>query len=100
MTETHSDKARYIRIWIWLAVITAIEVRVATAPLSKGTIISALAAMSLWKALLVALYFMHLKYESRWLLWAAVFPAILSAVTIALILSDTPLFAWLMGGHL
>ena len=92
MNETHNDKSKYMRTWLWLAVITAIEVWVATAPFSRATIITALAAMSLWKALLVALVFMHLKFENRWLAWSAAVPAFFTIVAVGLILTDTPLF--------
>ena len=48
-----------------LAVLTAIELFIAGFPWSKALIILTLLALAIWKALLVALYFMHLKFEGQ-----------------------------------
>ena len=81
---------KYIVIWGWLTALTLVEIFVATAPIPKLAIVSSLLAMSAWKALLVALYFMHLKFESRWLIAAAAVPAVIVAMTVLLLLTDTP----------
>lgn len=54
---------RYIGIWLALAALTAVELGVAFMPLGKGLIIAILLVLAIWKALLVALYFMHLRFE-------------------------------------
>ena len=69
---THVDPARtppnrrrtYLLVFVALAVMTAIEVFVAQTP--GIPVVPVLLAMSLAKALLVILYFMHLRYDSRW----------------------------------
>jgi cytochrome c oxidase subunit 4 len=48
-----------------LALLTGIELGVAFIGLSRGMTIIALILLAIWKALLVALYYMHLRYEPR-----------------------------------
>jgi cytochrome c oxidase subunit 4 len=66
----------YVGIWGVLFALTAVEVMVAFVALSKIAIILALVALAMWKALLVALYYMHLKFEPRrmWILAAVPLP--------------------------
>jgi cytochrome c oxidase subunit 4 len=66
----------YLAIWGALFVLTAIEVMVAFLALSKLAVVLALLALAVWKALLVAWYYMHLKFEPRrmWLLAASPLP--------------------------
>jgi cytochrome c oxidase subunit 4 len=65
--ETAAHKhPNYIAIWVYLAVLTAVEVGVAfMSHLPKLTLMLVLIFLAVWKALLVAMYFMHLKFE-RW----------------------------------
>jgi cytochrome c oxidase subunit 4 len=61
----------YVLIFVWLIVITAVEVGVGYIPHATVPITITyplLMAMALAKVLLVALYFMHLRYDSRWFL--------------------------------
>lgn len=56
----------YWAIWAWLAVLTVIEIffsRVTTLP--RGVVLLGLVFMAVWKAVLVALFFMHLKFEKN-----------------------------------
>ncbi len=85
-----ADTARYLKTWAWLTVLTVAEVLLAKSHVQKMTLVAGLGAMSLWKALLVALCFMHLQKESRWLKAAALVPVVLSGIAILLLLSDTP----------
>ena len=59
---THRHPA-YIGIFVALAVLTGIELGVAFMPLSKLMIVLILLVLAFWKALLVALYYMHLRFE-------------------------------------
>jgi len=60
----------YVNVFVALAIITLVEVVVtyANLPFSATPLLVALATS---KVLLVALYFMHLRYDSRW--YAAIF---------------------------
>jgi caa(3)-type oxidase subunit IV len=59
----------YIRIFVVLAIVTAIEVAVSFLP-NTGVIgfvqVAVLLVLSFIKGLLVVMYFMHLKFDSRW----------------------------------
>jgi len=61
----------YIMIFVWLIVITALEVGVGYIPhtvVPNAFTYPVLLIMSLVKVVLVALYFMHLRYDNRWFL--------------------------------
>ena len=53
----------YILIWVFLAVLTALELTVAFLPWPKTIIILILIGMAFYKAALVGLYYMHLRFE-------------------------------------
>jgi len=63
--ETKQHKTNYFLVFVALAVLTALEVTVTFLPGLPLTPI--LLTMSAAKALLVILYFMHLRYDNRWL---------------------------------
>jgi cytochrome c oxidase subunit 4 len=65
----YPGRQTYLLVFAALAILTLIEVGVSY--LSGGLKVSLLVIMSVVKALLVILYFMHLKYDSRW--YAAIF---------------------------
>ena len=65
MTTAHT-RPNYILIWVYLFVLTVIEVAAAfLSHIPKHWLILILVFLAVWKALLVALFFMHLKFE-RW----------------------------------
>jgi cytochrome c oxidase subunit 4 len=64
--ETAHKRPNYILIWVYLAVLTAAELALAfELPISRNMKLVLLLFLAVWKALLVALFFMHLKFE-RW----------------------------------
>ena len=65
MTEQEHAHPRYILIWVILLVLTLAEVGYAFMPLPKLLLASGLIFMAVWKAALVAMYYMHLRYEPR-----------------------------------
>lgn len=88
---THTEHAHppYMMVWAGLFILTIIEVLIAPVTfLPKFWIIVGLILLALWKALLVALYFMHLKFEPRrlWLLAAAPLP--LAAILVLAVLIE------------
>ena len=64
----------YMAIFWYLAILTVVEIGVIYLPLGKFTIGVLLCALALGKAALVAMYFMHLKFETRSLGMVAVTP--------------------------
>jgi len=96
MTEDHSSelghvlpKKMYVRIFLSLLFLTFVTVAVTRVDFGSFNIIIAMTVASV-KALLVALFFMHLKYEDK-LTWAyAIFPFILLALLIGGVFIDNP----------
>jgi cytochrome c oxidase subunit 4 len=64
-TTTHV-RPNYMMIWLYLFIMTILEVVLAfELPFSQNVKLILLLILAVWKALLVALFFMHLKFE-RW----------------------------------
>jgi len=82
METAHTHKRpNYILIWIYLAVLTALELGLAfELPISANTKLALLLFLAVWKALLVGLYFMHLKFEAWNLRMLAIIPIPLALI--------------------
>jgi cytochrome c oxidase subunit IV len=78
----------YVGVWAGLFVLTMIEVGVAFVGLSKTLTILALVLLALWKALLVALYYMHLRYEPARLRLLVLSPLPLAVILVIAVLSE------------
>lgn len=69
MTDTHTDnhpsELQYVKIAAILGFITALEVGVYYIKSLKPLIVPVLLSMALVKFFLVAMWFMHLKFDSR-----------------------------------
>lgn len=70
--------APYMLVWGVLAALTAVEVFYAFLDIPKVYLAVGLIMMAIWKALLVALYYMHLRFEPRrlWILAASPLPLV------------------------
>lgn len=89
MAETHAHKGpNYMAIFWWLAVLTVIELGVIFLPIVKVAIVIMLVALALSKAGLVALYFMHLRFETRTLGYIALIPLVIGALLLAVLTPD------------
>jgi cytochrome c oxidase subunit 4 len=87
MADTHASP-NYWKIWFYLFVLTVIEIGVIYLPLAKIVIAVLLVTLACYKALLVALYFMHLKFERRTLGIIALTPFILCVFLILMLIPD------------
>ena len=87
--DTAHKRPNYILIWVYLAVLTALELGLAfELPISRNLKLLLLMVLAIWKALLVGLYFMHLKFE-RWnLRILAIVPIPLALILIAAGMSE------------
>lgn len=83
---SHAPHANYMVVWGALFAMTILEVGVAFLAFAKVAIIAALIVLAVWKALLVAMYYMHLRYEPRrlWFLAASPLPLAIILVTAVL----------------
>lgn len=81
-------KQPYMLIFGALAVLTVVEVGVAFMGLPRTVAIWVLVFLALWKVLLVALYFMHLKFEPLRLVLLAAAPLPLPFVLVLIVLVE------------
>jgi cytochrome c oxidase subunit IV len=63
--HAHPDELAYIKVALVLAVVTAIEVAIYYVPALEGALVPILLLLSLIKFVLVVLWFMHLRFDSR-----------------------------------
>lgn len=76
MTDTASGSGPgmklYVMVWVGLLVIVAAETALTYAGVSRGDLLVGLLLLALLEATVAFLYFMHMKWESRVLLWSMV----------------------------
>jgi cytochrome c oxidase subunit 4 len=87
MADTHASP-NYWMIWLYLFVLTVIEIGVIYLPVAKIVIAVLLVTLACYKAFLVAMYFMHLKFERRTLAIIAITPFILCVFLILMLIPD------------
>ncbi len=85
--DTHEDP-NYLAIFGWLFALTVVEVGIIYLPLPKLMIAAGLVILAVVKASLVAIYFMHLKFEKVVIWWIAVIPAILCVFLILMLIPE------------
>ena len=78
----------YMAIFWLLAVLTAIEIAVVFLPFGKLINGTLLCALAVGKAAVVAMYFMHLKFETRTLGLIAITPLAIATLLVFVILPD------------
>lgn len=84
-THTHPN---YMGIFWVLLVLTVVEVGITFLGLPKMLLASLLVILAVWKAALVAMYFMHLKFEPKTLAMIAIVPFVLCLFMILMLLPD------------
>ena len=80
----------YIGIFLVLAALTAVELGIAFLPWPKLTLILLLLGLAVWKALLVALYYMHLRFEPNRLRILAIAPLPLAVILVVAVIQEYP----------
>src|SRR3989442_2842936 len=78
----------YLAFFSSVAILTAVELGVIFMPIPKVYIAVLLCVFALWKAALVAMYFMHLKLETRTLGLIAVTPLAIATLLVFVLLPD------------
>ncbi len=89
--ETVHKAPNYMAIFYWLFALTVIEVIVAYLPVARVLMVASLVGLAVAKAALVAMYFMHLKFERPTLSLIAITPAVLLVLFVLITYPDT---AW------
>ncbi|PYM34329.1 MAG: hypothetical protein DME17_15835 [Candidatus Rokuibacteriota bacterium] len=86
-TATHAHPS-YMAIFWWLAVLTVLELAVLFTGLPKVVVVILLCSLALAKASLVAMYFMHLRFETRTLGLVALTPLTIGTLLVLLLVWD------------
>jgi len=87
MATAHKEP-NYIGVFWWLLALTIIEIAVIYMPLAKLAIGILLVGLALSKASLVAMYFMHLRFERRTLALIALTPLLICVLLVFALLPD------------
>jgi cytochrome c oxidase subunit IV len=82
------EERRYLQVFVWLAILTALEIGLTFLPLSRLVIGAGLVLLAASKAALVALYYMHLAHERPTLTYIALTPAVLCVFLVLMLLPD------------
>ena len=88
MTDTTHKEPNYIAVFWWLAALTILELGVIYMPVHRLAILILLVVLAITKAALVALYFMHLRFEPRTLGLVALSPFVLCVFLILMLMPD------------
>jgi len=91
MVDNH--KKVYIRNAIWLAILTVMELGVIQLPIAKTGQVVILLALAVTKIMLVALIYMHLRYETKVLRRILVLPIPVAILFTVALMYDLP-FRW------
>jgi len=86
-SATHSTTA-YIKIFWLLLILTIVEVAIVYLGVPRMLLVGLLVIFAVWKAALVAMHFMHLKFEKKTLSIVAIIPFILCVFLILMLLPD------------
>jgi cytochrome c oxidase subunit IV len=90
MADTHAKHGpSYMAIFWYLAVLTVVEIAVIFMPIARLAIGVMLVALACAKAALVALYFMHLRLETKTLGYIALTPVAIGTLLVLVLLPDS-----------
>jgi len=88
MTSNAHSTSAYIKVFYVLLVLTIVEVAIVYLGLPKLLLAALLVIAAVWKASLVAMHFMHLKFEKRTLALVALTPFVLCVFLILMLMPD------------
>ena len=86
--DGHKEHPKYMNIFYWLAALTAIEIAVAIPEYSTVLKAILLIGLACGKAILVANYFMHLKFERKTLAAIVLTPFIICVFLVIMLMPD------------
>ena len=100
----HDHKKDYFRVFFVLLVLTILEVGLTYTKIDKRVMNVMMVGLALTKASFVGLFFMHLKYEKRSLLWLAALPLPLAGLYAIVLMKDANVLlrsitSPFLGGH-
>lgn len=84
----HSSVKTYILVFIGLGILTGMTVLLSYAGFSHSVGISLAALIALVKCVLIATFFMHLRFERKWLTYIVITALFLVAVLVGSLIQD------------
>ena len=88
MSSHKVTRKTYLMVFGWLALLTILEIGGAASPMPRPALVIFLVATALSKTFLIVLYFMHLKFESRWVWILPAAPLALAVFFVAMLFPD------------
>ena len=87
-TQAVHRQPNYAAVFWSLFILTILEITAANMPLAKPLVVVTLVFLAVIKASLVALFYMHLKFEKFIIYFIAIFPLFLAVFLTVMVLSD------------
>lgn len=88
-SSSHATPKQYLGIFVALLVLTILEVGLVKTPgVGKQPMLAGLILMAVVKAALVAIFFMHLKWESKVMKWMVAIPLATPAFYAFVLIAD------------
>jgi caa(3)-type oxidase subunit IV len=81
-------RPNYVAIWVWLVALLIVGLGASFVPGARGLAVALIFATAVAKALLVALNYMHLKFEPRLIYAIAIVPVLFVLVLIVALFPD------------
>lgn len=88
MTDSAKPHVNYFSIWVWLIALTIGYILERFIGIPRNVALLAIFGIALLKALLVALNFMHLRWESPMIYMIVLVPIVLFGILLILLLPD------------
>jgi cytochrome c oxidase subunit 4 len=89
MESAEKKQPSYMFIWFVLLVLTIVEVGLAyLSSMPRNVLIVVLVGLAIWKAALVAMYYMHLRFERLRVVLLAMAPLPLAVILVLVILLE------------
>ena len=85
---TERARPNYVAVWVWLVVLMIAGVLASYLPFAKSAVIFLVFVVAATKALLVALYYMHLRFESGLIYAMVIVPVVLVIALTFLLFPD------------
>ncbi len=88
-SESHASRKTYVFIFLALGVLTGLEIGLVKTPgVTKDSMVAGLILLAVVKAVLVGLYFMHLKWETKVMKWMVGVPLATPALYAVVLIAD------------
>ena len=92
--HAHHSPKQYLMVFLWLSILTVLEIAVVYLGLPKTALAWFLVITALIKAALVAMFFMHLKFEGRLIYFIVALPFIIAVIFVLGLFPDIVVGYW------